>query len=428
MRRRRERAPIAYILKMYPRFSETFVLNELLELERQGVALRIFSLREPNDGILHREVELVRGTVTYVRLRQVLVVARAHARVFGRSPARYVKALPVALRRHRLASSLKHFLRAGVISDHVQREGVCHIHAHFASSAASVALDVHRLTGVPYSFTAHAKDIYRNGVDVDHLRTKLDQARFAVTVSDYNRDHLARLGGRHVVRIYNGIDLRRFVPDGSRSGAGEAGTSAPGRLRRAYAAGAPGEPPLVLAVGRLVEKKGFDVLIRACELLRADGVSFRCLIVGKGELAHDLQTLISALDLDQHVELAGPLPREKLLELFPRASVVAAPCVVGSDGNRDGLPTVLTEAMALEVPVVATPVTGIPELVEDGRTGLIVPEGDSVALAAAIRRLIEDREMARRLAETGRKRVERDFDLHVNVRELRTLFEEAGAR
>jgi glycosyltransferase involved in cell wall biosynthesis len=325
--------------------------------------------------------------------------------VFRRSSARYVEALLFAVRRRRL-SSLKHFLQAGVIADHVQREGVCHIHAHFASSAASVALDVHRLTGVPYSFTAHAKDIYRNGLDIDHLRMKLDQARFAVTVSDYNRDHLARLGARHVVRIYNGIDLRRFVPNG----------------------GASDEPPLVLAVGRLVEKKGFDVLIRACELLRVDGVRFRCLIVGKGELAHDLQTLISALDLEQYVELAGPLPREKLLELFPRAAVVAAPCVVGSDGNRDGLPTVLTEAMALKVPVVATPVTGIPELVEDGETGLIVPERDPAALATAIRLLVEDTETARRLAEAGRERVERDFDLHVNVRELRTLFEGAATR
>jgi glycosyltransferase involved in cell wall biosynthesis len=293
-----------------------------------------------------------------------------------------------------------------VISDHVQQEGMRHIHAHFASTAASVALHVHRLTGVPYSFTAHAKDIYRYGLDFDHLRTKLDQAQFAVTVSDYNRHHLARLGGGRVVRVYNGVDLRRFVPNG----------------------GSRDDPPLVLGVGRLVEKKGFDVLIQACALLRADGVRFRCLIVGKGELAHDLQRLISALGLEEHVELAGPLPREKLLELFPRASVVAAPCIVGRDGNRDGLPTVLTEAMAFKLPVVATPVTGIPELVDDGRTGLIVPERDPAALAAAIRRLIEDRETARRLAEAGRERVERDFDLRVNVGELRELFEVSSAR
>ena len=398
-------APVGYILKMFPRFSETFILNELLELERQGVTLRIFSLKEPNDGIVHRDVELVRGDVTYIRWRRVLAVARAHAKVLRRSSGRYVEALLFALRRRRLVS-LKYFLKAGVIADYVQREGIGHIHAHFASSAASVALDVHRLTGVPYSFTAHAKDIYRHDLDIDHLRMKLDQARFAVTVSDYNRDHLSRLGARNVVRIYNGIDLRRFGANGAASD----------------------EPPLVLAVGRLVEKKGFDVLIRACEVLRVDGVRFRCLIVGKGELADDLQTLISALDLEQHVELAGPLSQEALLELFPRAAVVAAPCVVGSDGNRDGLPTVLTEAMALKVPVIATPVTGIPELVEDGRTGLIVPERDPAALAVAIRRLIEETETARRLTEAGRERVECDFDLRVNVGELRMLFEASAAR
>jgi colanic acid/amylovoran biosynthesis glycosyltransferase len=401
----REPGPIAYILKRYPRLSETFILNELLELERQGITLRIFSLREPNDGIFHREVELVRARVTYIPWRRVLAIARAHARVFRRSSARYWEALALALRRRRFLS-VKHFLKAAVIADHVQRDGVRHIHAHFASTGAAVALDVHRLTGVPYSFTAHAKDIYRHDLDIDHLRMKLDQARFAVTVSDYNQRHLARLGGRQVVRIYNGLDLRRFQSNGAASD----------------------EPPLVLAVGRLIEKKGFDVLIRACAVLRADGVGFRCLIVGKGELADDLQRLVSALDLDQHVELAGPLPREKLLELFPRASVVAAPCVVGSDGNREGLPTVLTEAMALKVPVVATPVTGIPELVEDERTGLLVPERDPAALAGAIRRLIDEPETARRLAEAGRARVERDFDLHANVRELRTLFEAAAAR
>jgi colanic acid/amylovoran biosynthesis glycosyltransferase len=405
MSERGKRIPIAYILKMYPRFSETFVLSELLELERQGATLRIFSLKEPDDGIFHGDVALVRGKVTYVRLRRVDVLVGAHIRLLRRSTRWYVRALLAALGRRRLAS-VKHFLKAGVIADRVQREGVGHVHAHFASSAASVALHVHRLTGLPYSFTAHAKDIYRRDLDVDHLRTKLGQARFAVTVSDYNRRHLARLGGDDVVRVYNGLDLRRFAPNG--------------RSRD--------EPPLVLAVGRLVEKKGFDVLIRACALLRADGCRFQCRIVGKGELARELEALISALDVDQEVELSGPLPREALLDLYPRASVVVAPCVVGRDGNRDGLPTVLVEAMALKVPVVATPVTGIPELVEDGRTGLLVPERDPAALAAAIRRLIEERETARRLAEAGRERIERDFDLRANVSELRALFEGSVGR
>jgi colanic acid/amylovoran biosynthesis glycosyltransferase len=400
------RRPIGYLLKMYPRFSETFVLNEILELERQGVDLRIFSLKEPNDGIVHADVSRVRAPVAYVgRPRDALAIARAHTRVFRRSPRRYRAALRAVAARPR-PSSVKHFVRAGVIADHVQREHIGHLHAHFASTAASVAIQVHRLCGVPYSVTAHAKDIYRHALDLEHLRTKLRHARFAVTVSEFNRRRLAELGRPDAERVYNGLDLRRFAPNGRRRD----------------------DPPLVLAVGRLVEKKGFDVLIRACAHLRDDGTSFRCAIVGKGDQEGALRGLVERLGLRDYVELTGPLPRETLLELFPRASVVAAPCVVGRDGNRDGLPTVLIEAMALRIPVVATPVTGIPELVEHGRTGLIVPERDARALADAIRRLLLEPETTRRLADAARERVERDFDLQQNVARLRSLFEESATR
>ena len=396
---------IGYLLKMYPRFSETFILNELLELERQGTRIHIFSLKRPDDGLFHADVARLNARVTYVPesvSRAPSPFAAAHREAFASDPRRYLSALGVVARRPRRAT-LKHFLRAGYVAPLLRRYGIGHVHAHFASTAASVALHLHRLTGVPYSLTAHAKDIYRDGIDRGQLATKLLSARFAVTVSDYNEAYLERLApGSRVVRIYNGLDLERFVANGRR----------------------PAEPPLVLAVGRLVEKKGFAVLIRACALLRDRGRSFRCVIVGKGPLESELRDLIETLGLRDRVELSGPLPQEQLLELYPRATVVVAPCVVGSDGNRDGLPTVLIEAMALGIPVVATTVTGIPELVEDGRTGTLAPPADPARLADAVERVLAEPAAMSALAEAGRKRIERNFDIRRNVERLRTFFDE----
>jgi colanic acid/amylovoran biosynthesis glycosyltransferase len=403
--------PVGYVLKMFPRFSETFVLNEILELERQGLEIRIFSLKRPDDGLFHAEVSSVRAPVTYLPqsgLDAVRAYAAAHGEVFAWNRRRYVRCLALTLWRalkKRRAGALRRFLQAGFIAPLVRTGGIEHVHAHFASSATSVALHLHDLAGVSYSFTAHAKDIYRHTVERNSIERKLRSARFAVTVSDFNKQYLARFAGaERVVRIYNGLDVERFAPNGA----------------------ALEGPPLVLAVGRLVEKKGFDDLVRACSLLHRDGEEFRCLIVGKGELEAQLRTLIADLGLEQQVELAGPIPREQLLDVFSHASVLVAPCVIGADGNRDGLPTVLVEAMGLGVPVIATEVTGIPELVDDGRTGLLVPQRDPQALAAAIRRIVNDPAGAQALARAGRAQVEREFDLCANVARLRTLFEEAN--
>lgn len=394
---------VAYVLKMYPRFSETFVLNELLELERQGLTLTIFSLKRPDDGIEHADVARLSAPVTYLP-QSLPGLARAQGAAFRRARRRYLRLLGGVLRRRRLAA-LKHFLQAGAIAA-VLDPGTHHVHAHFASGATSVALHLHRLLGLSYSFTAHAKDIYVHTVRPADLARKLSEARFAVTVSDFNAHRLRALAnGTPVVRIYNGLDLERFSPRPV----------------------APAAPPLVLAVGRLIEKKGFDDLVRACALLAERRVAFRCSIVGKGPLRDELAGLIETLGLGAIVELAGPMPRERLLVLYREASVLAAPCVVGSDGNRDGLPTVLVEAMALGVPVVATPVTGIPELVVDAVTGLLVPERDPDALADAFERLLLDPGLAGGLARRARRRVEDVFDLHQNVARLRTLFEETAA-
>jgi glycosyltransferase involved in cell wall biosynthesis len=397
---------VGYILKMFPRFSETFILAELLELERQGLPVHVFSLKKPDDGVFHADVAKLTAGVTYLPESALLdpaAFAGAHRQLAAREPRRYLSALSAAARRRRL-STLKHFLRAGFIAPHVRRLGITHVHAHFASGPTSVALHLHRLTGVSFSFTAHAKDIYLNGVDRQELATKLRCARFAVTVSDYNRRHLAALAEEDApLRIYNGLDLDGFSPNGASRD----------------------DPPLVLGVGRLVEKKGFADLVRACSALARDGQRFRCMIVGKGQLAGELRSLVHRLELADVVELAGPLPRERLLRLYRRASVLVAPCIVGADGNRDGLPTVLIEAMALGVPVVSTDVTGIPELVVNEQTGLLVGQRDPEALASAVRRLLVDRVGAERLARAARQRVERDFDLRENAKQLRMLLEAA---
>jgi glycosyltransferase involved in cell wall biosynthesis len=398
---------VACILKMFPRFSETFILSEILELERAGMNVRIFSPKTPNDGRTHADVARVKAPVTYVELSKWSHAVRLvglHARVFAWNPVRYVRVAASAIARRRWGA-VKRFLQAGAIAPHLRDAGITHVHAHFASSATSVSYYLHQLTGIDYSFTAHAKDIYIDTVADDVLTRKMTSARFVVTVSDYNVAHLKTLALEvPVQRIYNGLDLNQFALNGTH----------------------PDETPLVLAVGRLVEKKGFDDLIRAASLLRGRHVDFRCKIVGSGGEAPRLQALIDELGLRHVVELTGPMPREELIRLYPRASVFVAPCVISADGNRDGLPTVLIEAMALGVPVVSTPVTGIPEIVRSGETGQLAAPNDPQSLARAIERALTDPTWARGMARAGRELVERQFDLRRNVSQLRELFEKVN--
>ncbi len=413
---------IAYLLKMYPRFSETFVLNEILELERQGVDVRIYSLRKPDDGRFHAHLARVRAPVIYLpqhllaEAGPILAAQRAFARTW---PRRYLRILLYALSR-RNAIAPKRFFVAVVLAEHLRRHPVDHLHAHFASSPARVGMYVHLLTGVPYSFTAHAKDIFLKTIDIPLLRDKIRTAKFVVTVSDYNREYLLRLAAGdkctalgsliqpdavtiqpdQVRRLYNGIDLTLFDGRGV-------------HIMHAQ------PKPLILGVGRLIEKKGFDILIRACAILKQQGVDFQCEIVGKGPLEHQLRGLIGELELTAHVRLTGPRPQDEIVKLYERAAVFALPCVVGADGNRDGLPTVMLEAMAMRVPVVSTDITGVPEIVEDGTTGLLIPQNDPAALAVALVRLLADPFLRERMGEVARAQVVDKFNLSKNVSVLR---------
>jgi glycosyltransferase involved in cell wall biosynthesis len=263
---------------------------------------------------------------------------------------------------------------------------------------------VSQLLGIPFSFTAHAWDIFKEQA---MLPSKLLAADFTVTISKYNLQFLSQLCPTaadriHVIRC--GVNLARFS------------------YRNEYPSAS---PPHILSVSRLTEKKGVVRIIEACVLLRDQGIDFACTIVGDGPQRAALQRLITARRLQNRVKLVGGLVQSELRELWQRAHVFVLPCTIASDGNRDGIPIALMEAMALGVPVISTTISGIPELIEDGVSGLLVPPDDVDALGQAIVRLLSEPKLATRLAREGRHCVEREYDVRQNTTKKALLFETA---
>lgn len=383
---------IGYVLKRFPRFSETFILNELLALEALGIECHVFSLLTPPDEPRHARLADLRAKVTYLsKTAGPLPVTDPEDEVlFAGNDPRSVAALRA---------------KAAEVARLSRLAGITHLHAHFGSDPTTVALLAARDLGGTFSYTAHARDIYHTYVspEVDAAKrcAKLSEAAFTVTVSDYNADHLSALcpkAAARIHRLYNGIDLSLFSPSDC---------VVPGRI---------------LAVGRLVEKKGFAVLVDACALLRDRGLAFDCRIIGDGPLQDTLQAQIAGLELAGKVTLTGPMPQEQLAIELGTAAIATLPCVVTADGDRDGLPTVLLEAMGKGIPVVTTTVTGGPEIVAENETGLLCPPGDPVALADALETLLTDPLRARAMGAAGRRRAERLFDLATNVSQLTDHF------
>ena len=396
---------VAYVLKMFPRLSETFILNEILELERQGVQLRIFSIKRPADAVSHRQAEAVRSPISYLpsKIRQApwrILLGQLHTGLHhGRG---WKRTLRNAFRRSRADGefgSLLTFCQACCIIRELR--GIGHLHAHYATIPAKLALLVHRITGVTYSITTHAKDIFQdNPFASPKYHDRICRARFVAANSrfsaDYIRDSVGN--GATVHTVYNGLDLDAF----------------PVRLAEPYA-------PLILTVGRLVEKKGFSDLLAACELLKERGIRFSCELVGTGRLSGALKEQIRVAGLGDLVKMIGPLPQHQLRDHYERAMVFVLPCIEAADGDRDILPNVIKEAMAVGVPVVTTRLGGIEELVEEGVSGLLVPPGDPPALAARIEQLLRDAELRRQLARRARSVIEQHFDRRQNFTRLRQL-------
>jgi colanic acid/amylovoran biosynthesis glycosyltransferase len=397
---------LGYVLKRFPRISETFVASEIIELERQGERVSIFAIKRPEEPFEHAFLAGLQAPITYLPhppWRHPVRVAIAAVRALRADRRGWLRAARLSLWPPRRVG-LRVLLQAGVLRDEMKRAGVTHAHAHFASEAAQLANLAWQMGGPSYSVTAHAKDIYHEAVAVDHLRNKLAAATFVATVSEANRAYLASVlppsAPLHV--IHNAVDARRVTISRERTP----------------------EPGLVLAVARLIEKKGLHDLIRACGALRRDGVAARLEIVGDGELRGSLEA--EAVRVGADVTFHGALPHERVMALFERAAAFSLPCVVASSGDRDAMPTSVLEAMAAGVPVVTTAVNGLSELVIDGETGLVVPEHDPEALATALRRILTEPALGRRLALAARRRVEDEFALDRSVSDLRARFPAAA--
>lgn len=407
-------SPIAYIVKRYPRYSETFIVNEILAHEAAGAEIHIFALRPPSDTHFQDKIARVRAPVTYLRKPaqgrsnpSITTLIPNSASYFWSELKEAAKVFPDLWGKleYAEAEGSSVVYQAAWLSQEIRLRGITHLHAHFGSVATSVARLAAHFAGVPYSFTAHAKDIFHESVDPEDLRRKLRDAASVVTVSDYNVAYLRQQFGidaGRVRRIYNGMDLAElhYRSPAERS-------------------------PKILSVCRLVEKKGLSHLIDACALLRQWGIEFSCQIVGTGPLEGALRSQIQALHLDDWVDILGPRPQQEVFKLMELAAVFAAPYVIGADGNRDGLPTALLEAMALGTPCVATDVTGIPEIIHNGDTGLLVGQGDSAGLAAALRRLLTEATLRGSLAAQARSLIEAEFDIARNAAELRSHFQPA---
>jgi glycosyltransferase involved in cell wall biosynthesis len=400
---------LGMILKGYPRISETFISNEIALLEDEGVRIRILSMRHPREDFTHESVKRIRARVDYIPetiAGHVMKLTAANLACLVRSPGRYLKGLAEMLRRlavTRKAATAKHLLQAGYLAAKVlPGSGITHLHAHFAHSPTSVAVFLSILTGLPYSFTAHAKDIYTQ--DPARLSGKIANARFVATCTGYNKEYLDKLNpnGTSIHRVYHGIDLGLFSP---------------GPVRMVAS------PPYeILTVARLTAKKGLPTVLRALAGLAEQGIPFRHVLIGSGEEKDNLKRLARELGIADRIEWLGTKPHDVVVAHLQRADLFLLGCEVSPNGDRDGIPNVLVEAMAMGVPVAATAVSAIPELIESGEHGLLSQPGDHHELARSAKRLLADPELRARVIPQARQRVLDHFDNRRLVGELAAIF------
>jgi len=401
---------VAFVLKGYPRLSETFIAQEILALERLGLEILIVSLRHPTDRAthpIHRQISAALLYLPEYLHRELARIWRGwlHSRRLpGYSAAR--AAWLSDLRRDPTPNRIRRFGQTLVLAAELPHD-IGHIHAHFLHTPASVARYTALLTGLGWTASAHARDIWT--LPEWEKRTKLAEAEWIVTCTEIARSHLADLMSRPdaVCLCYHGLDLERFA--------------APPRGANWRNGSDPHQPVLILSVGRAVAKKGYDDLLEALALLPAD-LEWRFVHIGGGALAAALRLQAELFGLSRRIDWRGAMPQPEVLAAYREADLFVLASKVAKDGDRDGLPNVLIEAQSQRLACVSTDVSAIPELIEQNVTGLLVPPGNPIALAEALERLIRHPEERARLGAAGEHHVRRHFSMEAGINLLATRF------
>jgi colanic acid/amylovoran biosynthesis glycosyltransferase len=398
-----KRLKVAYMMSRFPKLTETFILYEMQAMQQQGIQVEVYPLLREREEVVHPEaMQFV--SVAHFQPFLSLPILRANLFFFGSKPFAYLKTLWDVLRANWgsynfFTGVIGIFPKTVLFAYQMRADRVQHVHAHFASHPAAAAFIIHRLAGIPFSFTAHGSDLHR---DRHMLREKVAEAAFVAAISEYNKELIiSECRGKYrekVKVVHCGVDMEVF------------------QARSHETPYEKGENPfMILCVGTLHEVKGQPYLVEACRFLGERGHNFECHFVGDGPDRKALDELVEEAGLSGKVRFHGRLTRDEIARLLVDADVLAVPSVPTRDGRREGIPVVLMEAMGSGVPVIASNLSGIPELVNDQQTGLLVPPRDARALADALERYIQDPGLRRRFGNAGRAKVIEEFDLHKNA-------------
>lgn len=404
--RQQSSAKVAYIVSGFPTLYETFVLYDMQVMEELGVSVELYPLRRIRTKVVHPEAERWIKDAHYHPYLS-LQILRAQWHFIRRNPKAYLKLWAEVLRgawgsANFFFGAIAIFPKTALFAYEMSRQGIAHVHGHFANHPAVAALIVHRLTGIPFSFTARGSDVQ---VDRHMLKEKIEAAEVVFAVSSDLKRIMAAECDRslhekiHVIR--GGVDVERLAPRTARRSAG---------------------PLRILCVARFEEVKGHTYLIEACRILRQRGVMFDCRLVGEGHLAHVVKAQIKQAGLEREVQILGPLSYQEVINELSNADVLALPTAPTSAGEHEGMPTVLQEAMACGLPVVSSLVEGIAELVDDELTGILALPKNARALADAFARLANDPGLRDRMGRAGRQKVVRKFSLRANTAKRATLY------